>query len=290
MRIGVVFPHNEIGNDPAVIRDYVQAIEGLGFRHLLAFDHVLGANPASYPDIKFLYTHKNAFHEIFVLFGFLAAATRTLELASGVLVLSQRQTALVAKQAAAIDVLSGGRLRLGVGVGWNPVEFVALGENFHDRGKRIEEQIAVLRALWTKELVNFTGRWHTIRDAGLNPLPVQRPIPIWLGGQTDPVIRRVARVADGWIPGFYADKSSTLVETMHRYAREAGRDPAAIKIERIVELRDGTPESWHAQIAAYRAMGVTHIAAAPMNAGLTSAAAHIAALERFKDAAAAFAS
>src|SRR5512145_2775507 len=185
MKIGVVFPQVEIGNDPAAIRDYAQAVEGMGFTHILAFDHVLGANPDRPGGWKGPYTFRHPFHEPFVLFGFLAAATGRVELVSGILILPQRQTALVAKQAATVDVLSGGRLRLGVAVGWNFVEYEALGENFATRGRRIEEQIEVLRALWTRELVTVQGQWHRITDAGIHPLPVQRPIPLWIGGLSD---------------------------------------------------------------------------------------------------------
>jgi probable F420-dependent oxidoreductase len=175
MQIGVVFPQTEIGNDPAAIRDYAQAAVGLGFSHVLAYDHVLGANPQRPGGWSGPYTHLTPFHEVFVLFGYLAAVTHQLGLTAGVIILPQRQTALVAKQAASLDVLSGGRLRLGVGLGWNEVEYTSLNENFHNRGKRIEEQVELMRKLWTDPLVNFKGKWHTIPDAGLNPLPVQRP-------------------------------------------------------------------------------------------------------------------
>src|SRR3989442_10997287 len=202
MNIGVVFPQVEIGQDPGAIRDYAQAVEAMGYTHILVFDHVLGANPERPGGWKGPYTYRHAFHEPFVLFGFLASATRRVELVTGILILPQRQTALVAKQAAAVDVLSRGRLRLGVGVGWNPVEFEALGENFTNRGKRIEEQIDLMRALWTKELVTFHGQWHRVPDAGINPLPIQRPIPVWMGGESEVVVRRAARLADGWMPHF----------------------------------------------------------------------------------------
>src|SRR5947207_13234197 len=207
MRIGVVFPQTEIGDDPIAIRDYAQAAEQLGYQHLLIYDHVLGASIANRPDWRGPYTSDTLFHEPFVLFGYLAGLTKRIELVTGVIVLPQRQTALVAKQAAEIDVLSGGRLRLGIGVGWNEVEYEALGQDFHTRGRRSVEQIAVLRALLTQEVVDFHGHWHHITHAGLNPQPVQRPIPIWfgVGSSQNPyppeaVLRRVARLADGWSP------------------------------------------------------------------------------------------
>jgi probable F420-dependent oxidoreductase len=207
MKLGVVFPQTEIGNDPTAIRDYAQAVDEAGFEHLIAYDHVLGAPVARFAGVDIgrprpPYTEQSAFHEVFVLFGFLAAATRRVELATGVLILPQRQTALVAKQTAAVDVLSGGRFRLGIGSGWNFVEYEALGEDFHTRGRRLAEQVALLRRLWTEPLVDFEGRWDQIKQAGINPLPVQRPIPIWMGGAADVVLRRIAETADGWFaPG-----------------------------------------------------------------------------------------
>jgi probable F420-dependent oxidoreductase len=200
MRTGAVFPQTEIGADPVAVRDYVQAAESLGYTHLLAYDHVLGANAGSRPGWRGAYRHTDQFHEVMVLFGYVAGLTETLELATGILILPQRQTPLVAKQAAEIDVLSGGRLRLGIGIGWNHVEYEALSENFHDRGRRSEEQIEVLRLLWTNELSTYEGRWHTVSDGGINPLPVQRPIPIWFGGMDERVLRRLARLGDGWKP------------------------------------------------------------------------------------------
>jgi probable F420-dependent oxidoreductase len=183
MKIGAVYPQTEYGNDPVAIRDYAQTAEGLGFSHVVAYDHILGANPNRPGGWQGPYTYQSAFQEPFVLFSFMAAATHTLEFTPGIIILPQRQTALVAKQAATLDVLSGGRLRLGVGLGWNEVEYISLGEDFHTRGQRIEEQLLLLRQLWTQPLVEFSGSWHTIPDAGINPLPVQRPIPIWFGGR-----------------------------------------------------------------------------------------------------------
>ena len=290
MRIGAVFPHTEIGNDPAAIRDYAQAAEGLGYHHLLAYDHVVGANPAGYPDLKLIYTHESPFHELFVLFGFLAGQTEHIELFSGILILPQRQTALVAKQAAEVDVLSGGRLRLGVAVGWNPVEFDVQGEDFSNRGKRIEEQIEVLRALWTNEVVTYEGTWHTIKDVGINPLPVQRPIPIWFGGGlSDQVIERVGRMGDGWIPFLTADSAGLeSVEKMRAAARAAGRNPDDIKIEHMIQMHQGTPEDWIKEIATLRDIGVSYISGVTMNAGFATPADHIKAIEQFREVAADF--
>src|SRR5258706_927922 len=245
MHIGVVFPQVEIGTDPGAIRDYAQAVEAMGYTHILTFDHVLGANPERPGGGKGPYTYRHAFHEPFVLFGFLAAATRRVGLVTGIIILPQRQTALVAKQAAAVDVLSSGRLRLGVGVGWNPVEFEALGEDFHTRGRRIEEQVEVMRALWTKELVTFAGQHHRISDAGLNPLPVQRPIPVWMGGESEVVQKRTARLADGWMPHLWPGaKGQAAVDRMRTLVREAGRDPARFGIEGRITLARFQRANW----------------------------------------------
>jgi probable F420-dependent oxidoreductase len=200
MRIGVVFPQTEIGSDPIVIRDYAQAAEELGYRHILAYDHVLGASTAVRPGWNRPYSSETPFHEPFVLFGYLAGLTRRIELVTGVIILPQRQAVLVAKQAAEVDVLSGGRLRLGVGIGWNAVEYQGLNQNFRDRSARIEEQVTLLRALWTQPVISFKGRWHEIDAAGINPLPIQRPIPIWVGATADAGIERAGRIGDGWFP------------------------------------------------------------------------------------------
>src|SRR5712671_3884491 len=236
MKIGVVFPQTEIGQDPAMIRDYAQAVEAMGYTHILAFDSVIGANPDRPGGWDSQYDYRHAFHEPFALFAFCAAVTRRIELVTGVLILPQRQTTLVAKQAAEVDVLSGGRLRLGIGVGWNPVEYEALGEDFQTRGRRSEEQIEVLRLLWTQEVVTYSGRWHQISHAGLNPHPIQRPIPIWIGSgapQTplppEAGMRRIARLADGWFPLFgLSDQGKAGIARIRQYTEEAGRDPNAL--------------------------------------------------------------
>ncbi|PYO53425.1 MAG: LLM class F420-dependent oxidoreductase [Candidatus Rokuibacteriota bacterium] len=284
MNIGVVFPQVEIGQDPAAIRDYAQAVEAMGYTHILAFDHVLGANPERPGGWKGPYTYRHAFHEPFVLFGFLAGVTRRVELVTGILILPQRQTALVAKQAAAVDVLSRGRLRLGVGVGWNPVEFEALGEEFKNRGKRIEEQIDLMRALWTKELVSFQGQWHRVPDAGINPLPVQRPIPVWMGGESEVVVRRAARLADGWMPHFRpGPDAQAIVDRLHGHIKEAGRDAGTFGIEGRMTLAQVPPEQRTKEIAEWRAMrGITHLCIHTVGLGLTTPDEHVKTLERFK--------
>jgi probable F420-dependent oxidoreductase len=283
MRYGVVFPQTEIGKDPAAIRDFAQAAEELGYHHLLAYDHIVGANPASRPGWRPPYTYKDMFHEPFVLFGYLAGLTKRIELVTGVIILPQRQTVLVAKQAAALDVLSGGRLRLGIGIGWNPVEYEALGENFENRGRRSEEQVEVMRKLWTQELVTFEGEWHKITDAGLNPLPIQRPIPIWFGGGHDQTLRRVARLGDGWFPLLGPDdKCRAMIEKIRAYTREAGRDPRSVGIEGRIMIGQGSPEQWTKEIQAWKELGATHVTANTMKVGFSSPSGHMEAIRRFR--------
>ena len=285
MRVGVVFPQTEIGTDPALIKDYAQTAEELGFLHILAYDHVIGANPASRPGWKPAYSHLDTFHEPLVLFGYLGGLTKKVELVTGIIILPQRQTVLVAKQAATLDVLSGGRSRLGVGIGWNPVEYEALGENFHNRGSRSEEQIEVMRKLWTQELVTFEGRWHKISDAGIKPLPLQRPIPIWFGGSDDRALRRLAKLGDGWFPLMAPDdKCRAVMEKIRLYTREAGRNPDAIGIEGRIGFGQGSPDSWLRELQAWKDLGATHVSLNTMRAGLSSPSAHIAAIQRFQAA------
>jgi probable F420-dependent oxidoreductase len=281
MRLGVVFPQTEIGTDPGAIREFAQAVEGLGYHHLLIYDHVLGADPTNRPGWRG-YTLGDMFHEPFVLFGYLAGCTTRLELTTGIIILPQRQTALVAKQAAEVDVLSVGRLRLGVAVGWNPVEYEALGEDFHTRGRRVAEQIRVMRALWTQEIVTFRGRWHNIVEAGLNPLPVQRPIPVWMGGYAEPALRRIGRVADGWIgSGRVPSGPRETAERLREYTKAAGRDPAVFGIEAQVSIAGRTPDEWRAVVQEWRAAGATHVTVSTMRAGLMSVGAHLDAVRRF---------
>lgn len=284
MKLGVVFPQTEIGSDPGAVREYAQAAESMGYNHILAFDHVLGANAESRPGWSGAYRHTDAFHEPFVLFGYLAAVTSGVELVTGVIILPQRQTALVAKQTAAVDVLSQGRLRLGIGIGWNAVEYEALGEDFHNRGRRSEEQIDLMRKLWTNDLITYEGRWHKITDAGLNPLPVQQPIPVWFGGAAPQTIRRVATIGDGWFPLFRPDdQGRELIESMREQAAETGRGPDDIGVESWVSIRDSSEDDWKRTADAWRELGATHLSVNTMNAGLGSPQAHIEAIQRFKE-------
>ena len=289
MKLGVTFPQTEIGPDPVVVRDYIQAAEGAGFDYVLIYDHVIGAAPETIaPRLGRApgYIHTTLFHEPFVLYGYLAALTRRLELVTGVVILPQRQTVLIAKQAAEVDVLSGGRLRLGVGLGWNFTEYAALNETFENRGRRVEEQIEVLRRLWTEESVTFEGKWHRLEQQAIVPLPVQRPIPIWLGGSDDRVLRRAARLADGWYPlGSPDEAMEQRLTTLRTYTQEAGRDPAALGIDARVDMaRTPDPDTWVAEARVWDQWGASHLSINTMNAGLSSPAEHIDAILRFKQA------
>jgi len=292
MHVGAVFPQLEIGTDPEAIAKYARTVEDLGYDHLVIFDHVLGADANRPGGWTGVYAHRSMFHEPFVLYGYLAAVTTRLRLATAVIVLPQRQTALVAKQAAEVDVLSRGRLTLGVGIGWNEVEYEALGESFTNRGRRIEEQIAVLRALWTHEVVDFKGRWHRIDRAGLDPLPVQRPIPIWMGGGWDrrtraivePAARRIAKIADGWFTHVPANEDSrAAMEAFRHLLEEEGRDPATFPVEARLPAARGGPEEWKRGIETVRQLGMTSVELNTMGAGYRSLDEHLDALRRFKE-------
>ncbi|MBV9282443.1 MAG: LLM class F420-dependent oxidoreductase, partial [Chloroflexi bacterium] len=259
MRIGVIFPQIEITADPGAVRAYAQAAEELGYTHLLTYDHVIGADTTNRPNWRGPYTVHSLFHEPFVLYGYLAGLTSRIEFVTGILILPQRQTVLVAKQAAEVDVFSGGRFRLGVGIGWNDVEYQALNEDFSNRGKRSEEQIAVLRALFTRESVTFEGRWHHVDAAGIKPLPVQRPIPIWIGGGSEATLKRVAAMGDGWFPQMGPDKAADMIRRLRDYAREAGRDPQSIGIEGRFHYANTTPDDWVRAVEDWQALGATHL-------------------------------
>ncbi len=285
MKYGIVFPQYEFPTDISAMRDFAQTAEGLGFHHLLAYDHILGANPDREGGWSGPYTYKNAFEELLTFFSYLAGITTSLQFTTGIIILPQRQTALFAKQAATLDVLSGGRLRLGVALGWNEVEYISLNEPFHQRGARFEEQIEVLRLLWTQPLVNFEGKWHHIPDAGINPLPVQRPIPLWFGGHADPVLRRVARMADGWMPNYptIEDAREGLAK-LEQYLQEAGRSMADIGMEPRIRYGDGKPETWRKHAEEWEAVGATHLTMMTLGAGFKTAKEHMQAMERYAEA------
>jgi probable F420-dependent oxidoreductase len=278
MRIGVVFPQTELGGDPAVVRAYGQRVEELGFTHILAYDHVVGADPAVHEGWQGPYDIDTTFHEPFVMFGYLAAIT-SLELVTGIIILPQRQTVLVAKQAAEVDLLSNGRFRLGIGLGWNQVEYEALGEKFTNRGKRSEEQVEVLRKLWTERSVTFNGQYHTVTGAGLAPMPTQQPIPVWFGAASDRAYERAGRLGDGWFP--MMDPGPGLdyaVEQVKRAAVAAGRDAEGLGMEGRVSWT-GDRDKAAAEITAWKSAGASHLSVNTMNAGLATVDHHLAALE-----------
>lgn len=289
MQIGVVFPQTEISADAGAVRAYAEAAEAQGYDYLLAYDHVLGANPerpggwAGRP-----YDYDDTFHEIFVLFGYLAALTERLRLVTGIVIAPQRQTALLAKQAAAIDVLSNGRLLLGIGIGWNEVEYEALGMNFRDRGRRVEEQVELMRALWTERLVQFQGADHRISDAGLHPLPIQRPIPIWFGGGAQAALRRMARIGDGWLAtGMDLADLGAKLALLRQFLAEAGRSERDFGIEMRFNLGVVPRSGWAERVATLRDMGATMVSCDTMNMGLRHPDEHIAAIRAFHEEASA---
>ena len=279
MRVGVVFPQTEIGPEAGAVRAYAEAVSALGYQHVLAYDHVLGADTSVHAGWQGPYDLRSTFHEPLVLFGYLAAIS-PLELVTGIIILPQRQSALVAKQAAEVDLLTGGRFRLGIGIGWNPVEYESLGKKFSNRGERVSEQVALMRRLWTEESVTFEGRFETVTGAGLAPMPIQRPIPVWFGGLSPAALRRAGRLADGWFPlmapGPELERACALVEEA---ALAAGRDPGTIGMEGKLDFGDGDLDRLGRETELWRTMGASHLSVNTMNAGLVKLDDHIAALE-----------
>jgi probable F420-dependent oxidoreductase len=294
MRLGVMMPLTDIGGEPGVVREFAQAAEEIGYTNLGLPDHVLGVNVASRPDWGDRNTSADLFHDPFVCFGFLAGVCRpSTEFSTQVLILAQRQAVLVAKQAASLDVLCGGRFRLGVGVGWNPVEFTGLNEDFSNRGRRSAEQVQVMQALWAEPHVTFKGRWHTIEDAGINPLPVNRRIPVWFGGNVQQTLERIARIGDGWIMNAYPPGDAALAEfdKLRRLTEQAGRDPARIGIEAWISSGAGSEADWREEARFWKRAGATHLTL--FNAFARrhhtripgrSVGDHLAAMRRFHDA------
>jgi probable F420-dependent oxidoreductase len=293
MQLGCSLPVGDIGTGPTVLRDYAQAAEGLGFTHLIAPDHVIGANPAAAHGSRRVGTTATAYHDPFVLFGFLSGCTQKIGFAAGVLILAQRQAVLVAKQAASLDLLCGGRFRLGIGVGWNELEFTALNENFHNRGRRSGEQVLLMQSLWAEPHVTFEGEFHTIGDAGINPRPASGRVPIWYGGHAEATFRRCARYGDGFMPLAYppGEAAAAAFERLRTLTRAAGRDPAKMGIEVWVSPGTGGPEDWRREIRFWKEAGVTHITAHTTYgsnhhtriAG-RSAVEHLAAITRYREA------
>jgi probable F420-dependent oxidoreductase len=284
MQIGVVYPQTELGGNPAAVRRFGRAVEDLGFDHLLAYDHVLGAVHAdrSRP-LPGPYNEHHPFHDPLVMFAYLAGFTERIGFATGILILPQRQTALVARQATDVDLFSGGRLRLGVGIGWNHVEYEALGQEFATRGARQEEQIQLLRQLFTEPVVDFSGRFDRIDRAALVPKPT-RSIPIWLGGSGEVAFERAARLADGFI--FFGGGIDHVVEAWNtvrdrvadvgRLVDDFGGEYVALSGSNLGELT--------AEINAWREVGGTHVSVVTMGLGLDSIEAHIDYISSVADA------
>jgi len=278
MKVGVVFPQTELGGDVAAVRAYGEAVGDLGFTHLLAYDHVVGADPGVHEGWAGPYDITTTFHEPFVMFGYLAAITEV-ELVTGIIILPQRQTALVAKQATEVDLLTRGNFRLGVGIGWNPVEYGALGKSFGDRGRRMSEQIALLRRLFTEPSVTFDGTYEQVDGAGLAPMPVQRPIPIWVGGASDAAYRRAGRLADGWFPQVRPGPDlDHALEVLAGAAEDAGRDPSTIGMEGRVSYSPDDPDKLARAVDRWREVGASHLTVDTMYRGLATVDDHLAAL------------
>lgn len=273
MKIGVVFPQGELGADSIAVRDFAQAVEELGYDYLLSYELVIDTKSDNPPA---------AWQEPFTLLSYLAGCTRKIELVAGLVVLPSRQTVLVAKQAAEVDVLSGGRLRLGVSAGWNQVEYQAMGADFQRRGKRLDEQITVLRELWTQPFVTFTGQYHALDNVGIYPQPVQRPIPIWIGGYADPVLKRVAALGDGWLAADETlETAAAKMDKLHQYLEAAGRKPEDVGLD-IVGVDITKPDDWGKIIQGWRDFGATHLDVLTREAGLRTPQEHIDAIHRFK--------
>ena len=263
MQISAWFPTRDIGTDPVRVRDWAQAAEELGYDHIEVPDHVFGATARDGWSPR--YTEQDPFHETFVTLGFLAAVTTTIGLASGVLILPQRQTGVVAKQAAQVDILSGGRLRLGVGVGWNHVEYEALNEDWKSRGTRQREQVEVLKKLWCDDLVTYQGRFHQFTEVNITPRPVQRPIPVWFGGSSDAVVKRAAQIGDGWMPIMAPDhEAEAKLEQLRNHLSDCGRDTSAFGIEGWLRMDKADPDEWGVAADGWRKLGADIVMLYPM--------------------------
>lgn len=284
MKIGVVYPQTEVQHDPAWVRSFAEQLETLGYDHVIAYDHILGVDPGSPKAVRGLYGIEDAFLSPLLLFSSMAAVTDELEFATAILVLPQRDAILVAKQAATLDVLSGGRLRLGVGIGWNSAEYDALGANFSNRGRRIEEQVSVLRELWTKPVVQFLGEWHRLEHVGIRPLPLQKPIPVWFGGYVDVVLQRVAHMGDGWFPGFSdVEEAKPVLDRLASYIEAQGRQWEDVGIEVRIRYGDGDLDALGAEVEAWSELKITHLSINTMRCGLKNQDDHLRAIERFAE-------
>lgn len=282
MKYGAIFPQYEVSSDVENIRKFMLEVDAMGYDFVLAYDHVLGANPERDFEWTGPYTHETQFHEIFSLFSYAAAITTTLEFATGIVILPQRQTALVAKQAAQVDLFSNGRLRLGIGVGWNRVELESMGEDFSTRGRRSAEQVEVMKMLWQNELVDYEGEFHKLDDVGINPLPVQRPIPVWFGGSAEPVLKRMAKLGDGWMTSSMPiERVKPGLEKLHEYLKAEGRDPADFGIDPFIPLKRMDENEHLAYVEQWQELGATHASILTMHGGNTTVEEHLADLETF---------
>ena len=291
IQIGAFFPTNDMPADRVAIRDWAQAAEAIGFDFVVVSDHVLGADWSALPDFDESFVNANgsydvddSFHEIFVTMAYIAAVTERVGLASGILILPQRQTALVAKQAAQLDVVSGGRLRLGIGVGWNPVEYEALGQDWRVRGRRQVEQIELMNQLWTNRTVTFDGEFDRVNHAGIKPLPIQQPIPIWFGGEAEPVLRRAAKYGQGWLPRFRPDEQlEGPLERLHTYLQAEGREPSTFGLEGWVLSNIGGPDQWQTEAERWVNVGATHVTFYTSKLGIGGVEQQIEAMNQFYD-------
>jgi len=288
MKCGITFPQLEIGTDPDAIRRFAEGAEEIGYNHIVVPEHILGVADPDRPK-SITYDHEDTFHESMVLFGHLSAVTSQIRFATGVMVLPQRQTALVAKQAAEVDLLSDGRLSLGVAVGWNEPEFEALGVDFGTRGRRIEEQIEVLRALWTDEVVSYDGRWHEFDGVGINPRPNQQPIPVWIGGGADIVLNRIARMGDGWLTAYESmDVLEEMMDTLREFVEKEGREMSELDIVGRVSFSEDSPlgvadeEEMEERVLAWDELGATHLALRTRDMGLETVEDHLDVAREFK--------
>jgi probable F420-dependent oxidoreductase len=284
MDIGAVIPHNEIGNDPGAIRAYAQGAEELGVTHLMLYDHVLGADPDRPGGFEGPYDKDVAFHEPLVFFGYLAAVTERVDLVTAVLILPQRQAVLVAKQAAEVAILSGNRLKLGIGVGWNTVEYDGLNEDFSTRGRRQEEQVDLMRKLWESDSLSYDGEFHRFERASILPRPSEQ-IPVLFGGSAPALIDRCARIGDGWLPlGTSNDRSRAQLEEIRRIRAERGLSMERFEVRAQAQYRGGNPDRWRSHAEAWRDLGATHLAIATHNAGETDVDGHLARIAEYQDA------
>ena len=281
MEIGAVFPHNEIGTDPQAIKDYAQGVEELGVTHLLIYDHVLGADRDRPGGFEGPYDKDVAFHEPFTTFAFIAAVTKKLDMITTVMILPQRQTVLVAKQAAELAILSNNRFKLGIGVGWNTVEYTGLNENFKNRGKRQEEQVELMRLLWESEVLEYKGDYHHIDKASINPRP-SKSVQIWFGGGAPQLIERCADLGDGWIPLMGPNEAARKTLAAIKEKRESkGLDWDNFGVQAQAQYAGGDAERWNKHAEKWRNLGASHLAIATHNAEPTNVDGHLGRIKEY---------